>query len=119
MKKVLLLVTTLLFATHLFSKELPIADGTYQFIHKFSEQPNIPSIKLEAVISKGTLTMTNRDKEGIFPLGIIESGELYFHELSGEWIILDAPEDKKASEVGACTNGPSAVDLLNRIYWTC
>lgn len=102
-----------------YAKKIPLLDGSYKFSHKYAEHPNMPSISLDAVIKNGRIKLTNNDKDGVFPLGVIDEGEIFWHEESSQWIIANSKEDKEAKEVGSCTSGPSQIDLVKKIYWTC
>ena len=100
--------------------QLPISNGTYLFQHKFAEHPNTNSdIRFEVIIDNPKFFVRNNEESKIWPKGIIEEGELFFHEASQRWIIIHSDKDKNAPEVGGCTDGPTVVDLINKIYWTC
>lgn len=96
-----------------------LADGTYVFSHRFAEHPNMKSISLEAIIKNGEISLINKGPSDIFSKGVIKKGEMFWHEKSGEWIILSTAEDKHAEHVGGCTDGPEVIDMAKKIYWTC
>ncbi len=97
----------------------PLADGFYVFQQRYAEHPHMPGILLDTEIKQGKIYLTNNDRAGVFPLGLIDEGELYWHPRSGQWIIVNSAQDKSATEVGGCSDGPVMVDLKKRIYWTC
>lgn len=76
-------------------------------------------IKLQVIIDNPKIVVQNTEESKIWPTGVIEDGELFFHKASQQWIIIHSNEDKKALEIGGCTDGPTVVDLVNKIYWTC
>ncbi|MDH5180631.1 MAG: hypothetical protein OEZ39_19360 [Gammaproteobacteria bacterium] len=112
-------VTPFAFAVEAGKVPLPLKDGVYQFKHKFAEHPQMDSITLEASIKNGRISLVNKDRADVFPLGLIDEGELVWHEKSQEWIISTDPADLNAEDVGGCSDGPTVVDLKEKIYWTC
>ncbi|WP_286719583.1 hypothetical protein [Thalassolituus sp. UBA2009] len=115
----LLLLTSLTIGTAYAAPELPLADGQYVFQQRYAEHPQMQGINLDTEIKQGRISLTNNDSDGVFPLGLIDEGELYWHARSGHWIIIYEPKDKEAKDVGGCSDGPAVVDLENKIYWTC
>lgn len=77
------------------------------------------SIKLEVMIDNPKIVVRSNEESKIWSTGTIEEGELFFHKSSQKWIIIHSYEDKNALEIGGCTDGPTVVDLINKIYWTC
>lgn len=98
---------------------VPLKDGIYQFAHKFAEQPEIKSIHFVVTIKGQHIKVENKEKGDIFPLGLMEEGQLKWHKLTKQWIISTSASDINAKEVGGCSDGPTVVDLVNKIYWTC
>ena len=119
MNKFLVAIIWVLMSVVAVAKDVPISNGQYVFIHRFSEHPNMPSIKLNVKIEGKYIELVNMDDDSLFPFGVIASGELFWHTASGKWIIVTSPEDKEAKEVGGCSDGPEVVDLEKKIYWTC
>ncbi|MFT4763802.1 MAG: hypothetical protein ACI9OH_000892 [Oleispira sp.] len=119
MNKLFALIISLLAAVNGFAKDIAISDGEYVFQHKFAEHPNMPSIQLNVIVKGVLVTVINADDDEIFPLGIIDQGELFWHKGSDQWIIVDTPEDKDAKDVGGCSVGPTVIDLKEMVYWTC
>jgi len=119
MNQLLILIISLLTIVNGYAKEIPISDGEYVFVHKFAEHPNMSSIRLEVVVKGSLITIMNSDNDDVFPFGIIDQGEMFWHKKSGNWIILYSAEDKMAEEVGGCSTGPSIVNLKEKVYWTC
>ena len=77
------------------------------------------SITLIAEIIDDHIELTNADSDSVFPFGLIDEGTLMWHAASQQWIIGDSEEDRKAADVGGCSDGPSVVDLVKLEYWTC
>ena len=102
-----------------WAENAPIPDGEHNFTHRFAEHPTIKSIQLHANIEWPKVKITNSDNNSVFPFGIIAQGEIAWHKPTKQWIIITSPEDRKAQEVGGCSDGPEVVDLENKIYWTC
>jgi len=50
---------------------------------------------------------------------LIDSGIIMQHKRSGKWIIGHRPEDRTASEVGGCTDGPRVIDFTRKIFLLC
>jgi len=100
-------------------KVLPIKNGDYQFQHKFAEHPDMESIHFLVRIRGNHIAVSNVENSDVFPKGLIEEGTLMFHEGDQEWIISTSPNDINANEVGGCTDGPTVVDLVKKIYWSC
>ena len=98
---------------------LPLKSGTYNFKHKFAEQPDASSSPLVVKIKENHIAVYNRGSSAVFPKGLIEKGILMFHQKSKTWIISTSAEDINAEEVGGCSDGPTMVDLMNKIYWSC
>ncbi len=119
MNQLFVLIISLFVAVNGFTKDIAISDGEYVFQHKFAEHPNMPSIQLNVIVKGVLVTVINADDSEIFPLGIIDQGELFWHKGSEQWIIVSFPEDKDAKEVGGCSAGPSVIDLKEKVYWTC
>ena len=61
----------------------------------------------------------NETESSFMPLGLIDEGALGFHKRSNQWIIVRSKTDLEANEVGGCSDGPTVVDLKNKIYWSC
>jgi hypothetical protein len=97
----------------------PISSGEYACHHRFSEQPNIPSIAVTAKISGRHIVLINSSQSDVFPLGVIAEGTLMWHRASKQWIIGHNRSDGTAKEVGGCSDGPEVVDLQQKVYWTC
>ena len=98
--------------------EVPISHGSYTFQHKFAEHPNSESISLDVEITGSKITVTNNNELSAWPKGVVEEGQLFLHS-SKKWIITHNESDKQAIEVGGCTDGPTVVDLIKKVYWTC
>jgi len=99
--------------------KIPLASGQYVFQHRFAEHPAIPSIQLQVTISGSHIAVANPTASDSFPAGIIAEGQLMWHPASKQWIIGNQASDKFAQDVGGCSDGPEAVDLVGKIYWTC
>ena len=65
------------------------------------------------------ISIVKPNSGGPFPQGEIAKGTLFWHVASEQWIIVTSDEDRMATEVGGCSDGPEVVDLKKRIYWTC
>ena len=79
----------------------------------------MPGAELRTTISGRHIELVNDGDSSVFPVGVIESGTLMWHARSRQWIVGSDQADAKAEEVGGCSDGPSVVDLVARIYWTC
>lgn len=99
----------------------PLRDGEYVFRHMYAEAEHyrIKSIEVLVKISGNHVVVINNTCSDVFPIGVLEEGTLIWHSESRQWIIGTAPSDIDAEEVGGCTDGPTVIDLQNRIYWTC
>ena len=100
------------------SHKAPIASGSYVFQHRYAEHPTQKSISLHVEIKGSRIKVTNYDESKTWPKGLVEEGNLFLHS-SGKWIIIKSDDDKKADEVGGCTDGPTVVNLTLKQYWTC
>jgi len=98
---------------------IPLGSGEYEFVHRFAEHPSIRSIRVDVRIDGSHIAVYNHESDSVFPLGLLEQGTLLWHAGAGRWIIGNSDEDSLAPEVGGCTDGPTTVDLVERIYWTC
>lgn len=114
----MILIIPLAYSTEV-KKVLPIKNGDYQFQHKFAEHPDMESIHFLVKIRGNHIAVSNVESSDIFPIGLIEEGTLMFHEEEQEWIISTSANDIKAKEVGGCSDGPTVVDLIKKIYWSC
>ena len=119
MNRLLLATILSIYAYTAFAVEIPLPDGTYDFMHKYAEHPNMESIIFHGVVKNGSITLTNKEKSSVFPIGVIEEGQLYWHSSSNQWIIINSEEEKNSTEVGGCSDGPSVIDLYQMVYWTC
>ena len=50
---------------------------------------------------------------------VLEEGILLKHEPTGHWIIGQSPADAQAPELGGCSDGPTIIDVVHRIYLSC
>ena len=98
--------------------KLPIQSGKYIFQHKMAEQPTIPNTPLTVNITGRHIVIVS-ETIGIFPKGIVEEGTLMWHAKSKHWIIGQSASDRYANEVGGCSDGPSVIDLKNKVFWSC
>jgi len=114
-----LIVMMVSISTAASTPKLPIASGQYTFRHQFSEQPGLPSIMLTAKINGRHIVLINETESKVFPKGILDEGTLMWHADSKQWIVGHDKSDRYLEDVGGCSDGPSVVDLKNRIYWTC
>ena len=123
MKRFLVLLTILFIPLLAYAAELkiplPIKSGEYIFQHKFAEHPDMESIHFRVKINGNHIVVSNVENSEVFPIGLIDEGTLMFHEKAQEWIISTSPEDINAEEVGGCSDGPTVVDLVHKIYWSC
>ena len=102
-----------------FGTDIPLASGSYVFQHRFAEHPQMSSITFNVTIDGDKITLTNPKAADPFPAGIIEQGQLVWHQASSSWIIAHSDADQFAPEVGGCSEGPHVVDLHAKVYWTC
>jgi hypothetical protein len=98
---------------------LPIQSGQYVFQHRFAEQPTTLSISLVAKIHGHHIQLFNETASQVFPKGVIAEGTLVWHVKTRQWIIAEVDADRRAKDVGGCSDGPEVVDLQQKIYWTC
>ena len=98
---------------------LPIAPGVYRFQQRFAEHPSMQGAKLKATIEGRRIELVNEGDSNVLPRGLVEKGMLRWHARTGQWIIVSGPDDADADEVGGCSDGPTVIDLVARIYWTC
>lgn len=101
------------------AQPLPLASGEYLFQQRYAEHPDMPGISVKVKIDGDRIVVSSPTAQPPFPAGTLEEGTLERHAKSGEWIIVREPADRQAEEVGGCTDGPTVVDLKDRIYWTC
>lgn len=113
------LLMLIIFAATLHAKDIPLSDGEYIFQHKYAEHPQMQSIKFKVLISGSTIQVENQTDSSVWPKGLIDEGELFYHKSSNQWIIINTPQDKLAKEVGGCRDGPTVIDLFNKVYWSC
>ncbi|MFZ5635972.1 MAG: hypothetical protein ACOY82_05230 [Pseudomonadota bacterium] len=97
----------------------PLASGQYVFRQRYAEHPNMQGAVFDVKIDGNRIVVSSASEQGPFPKGVIEEGTLERHARSGEWIIVRDPADRQAEEVGGCSDGPTVVDLKDRVYWTC
>lgn len=118
---VLLLTTALVMLSSGCAKQVPLNDGMYAFEHRFAEaeHQSIKSVTLLVTINGDRISVTNNDRFDVFPEGVLEAGTVMWHRQSGQWIIGHSKADAEAAEVGGCSGGPTVIDLVKKIYWTC
>lgn len=119
MKNILIVLGLFTIAACSSTKDAPLADGEHDFQHKFSEHPHIESIQLKVSIEGNQVTVLNQVESKVFKKGVLEQGELFWHQKTGKWAIVHSEKDKSAEEVGGCSDGPYEIDLEKKIYWTC
>ena len=101
-------------------KPVPLKSGNYKFRYCDVEYVNpICFPGLDVKIAGREIRVTNNTNHLTGGKGLIESGTLHWHQASGGWIIVSSPEDKTATEVGGCSDGPRTIDLIKKIYYTC
>lgn len=100
-------------------QSLSLASGQYAFRQRYAEHPNMQGAVFDVKIDGNRIVVSSASEQGPFPKGVIEEGTLERHAKSGEWIIVRDPADREAEEVGGCTDGPTVVDLKDKVYWTC
>ena len=99
--------------------KVPLRSGTYFFEHRHAEHPDMTSFRLLVTLKDNEISIVKPKSGGPFPQGEIAKGTLFWHAASEQWIIVTSDEDRLATEVGGCSDGPEVVDLKKRIYWTC
>jgi hypothetical protein len=50
---------------------------------------------------------------------LIDSGIIMKHTATGKWIVGHHPRDRKAIEIGGCSDGPSVIDFSRKLFWLC
>jgi hypothetical protein len=100
---------------------LPIRSGQYHFQLKDAEFPTFPGVSVSVTISGRHIKVTSADSSStLHPKGtVVDEGTLMWHAASRQWIIGQEESDKTREDVGGCSAGPAAVDLVKKIYWTC
>jgi hypothetical protein len=98
---------------------LPIADGTYVFLVKFAEHPDMTGGHLDVDIRGKKIRVTSEANSSVFPAGLVDEGVLLWHALSKQWIIGQTESDAQVEHVGGCSDGPFVVDLQHKVFWTC
>lgn len=98
---------------------VPIPDGDYTFHHRFAEHPSMPGVDMQVRIRDGHIVVTNTAPGTPFGIGVVAEGELRWNAKNRAWIIARTPADADAEEVGGCSDGPYAIDLDGRTFWTC
>ena len=99
-----------------------IDDGTYSFTIAFSEWGGKSLGTTCDVIIKGKSISVMHDGTGNLSGkkgDIILEGILMEHKKTEKLIIGNSKKDELAEEIGACTGGPSLIDLENRIVELC
>jgi len=118
MKKFTLLFLMFLLVSCSNENQIPIPDGSYVFEHKYAEHPKLKSITFDVKINGSKIIVINNNESKTWPKGSVEEGQLFLHS-SKKWIIVHNQTDETAEEVGGCTGGPTVIDLVQKIYWTC
>jgi hypothetical protein len=98
---------------------LPLASGEYSFRQRYAEHPDMPGIRLKVILDGNRIVVSNPTGQAPFPAGTLEEGTVERHAKSGQWIIVRTPADREAEDVGGCSDGPTVIDLRNKVYWTC
>lgn len=101
-------------------RRIPLAGGNYKFRYCDVEYVNHLCFDgLDVKIKGRRIWIANSTGQHTGYKGVIEKGTLFWHMNSKQWIIVTKPEDKTATEVGGCGDGPRTIDLEKRIYYTC
>ena len=74
---------------------------------------------LNVEIRGRSIRITSGANSSIFPAGLIEEGILLWHVASKQWIIGESESDADVEVVGGCSDGPTVVDLAQKVFWTC
>jgi hypothetical protein len=98
---------------------VPLGSGDYIFTHRFAEHPDKVGTPFTVRIEGRRIVVTNDDPKSVFPVGRVAEGTLMWHPTASRWIIGTDEDDLKAKEVGGCSDGPTVVDLVNKVYWSC
>ena len=98
------------------------ADGTYTYRMAYDEWRGAPLGSTCLVEINGDKVRILHDGEGNSSKkkgDVLDEGILMKHEPTGHWIIGHSPEDAQATELGGCSDGPTIIDVVNRIYLSC
>lgn len=101
--------------------EIP-PDGKYIYDMAFAEYQGKSMGEKVTVDIKGDSVIVTYNGEGKFytaPKGKVIDQGIAIHHKSGVWIIGKAAKDAELDEIGGCSGGPTKIDFVNRIYWTC
>ncbi|CAA0110317.1 Uncharacterised protein [BD1-7 clade bacterium] len=117
--KELIAIFLLTISVNSLAQELPLEDGEYKFQHKYAEHPSLDSLTFNVTIQGFNIIVSNSQPSTVWPQGVIEQGKLFLHSNSKQWIIINNNDEKSATEVGGCSDGPTVIDLVKKIYWSC
>lgn len=100
----------------LLEKPLPISSGRYTFTFLASEERKT-FVLSDVDINRQAQTLTSRDS---YALGLLMTGngELLFHTLTQQWILVERDSDEQAEDVGGCA-GPVVVDFEHQVLKGC
>ena len=118
--KTLLLSCLFLFAFIWINAQKP-KDGTYTYSIAFAEWGGKSLGATCTVIIKGdSIKVVHNGKGNLTGKkgDILDEGIIIKHK-TGKWIIGHSVNDKKATQIGGCSDGPSVVDFKRKIFWSC
>ncbi len=99
---------------------MPLGNGHYKFQYCDVEYAKpICFSGLDVRLEGRRVWVTNNTDHLSGGKGLVESGTLHWHEATHQWIIVSAPGEVAATEVGGCSGGPGILDLEKRIYYAC
>ena len=96
-------------------------DGTYTYSFAFAESQGKSLGATCTVIIKGDSVNVVHNGKGNLTGNkgdIIDSGIIMKHK-SGKWIIGHNSKDKKADDIGGCSDGPRVIDFKRKKVWSC
>jgi hypothetical protein len=97
-------------------------NGTYTYQVAFAEWGGSSHGNTVLVKIKGDsiyIIYNSGNLSGVKKGEIMDAGIIMKHTRTGKWIIGHSPADKKAPEIGSCTDGPSVIDFIHKKFWMC
>ena len=91
--------------------EFQVADAEFDGKFSYAARVSIQGVYIKVVITDcgGPLRCNE----------VFADGTIWWHELSGQWIIAESQEDYAAEEVGGCSAGPMTIDPTQKVIWYC
>ena len=100
--------------------DLPLAPGSYAFVHRDAEFPSQPGFPVTVTIAGYHYKVAAQSPDKPGTVCEIDDSILMWNEKVRMWTLGHDESDRAATHAGGCQDdGPDTIDFEKRIIWTC